>query len=54
MKRRRRVLDLLVAALSLSMAVGFCALAVLLFFRAESFSVPAVESAGGAGTAEAC
>lgn len=51
MKQRRRILDLLIAVLSLGMAVGFCAVAVLLFFRAGSFTVPAVESAGGVGAA---
>lgn len=37
-----------IAALSLSLAAGLCALAVLLFFRAESMTVPVQESVGTA------
>ena len=50
MKQRTGKQHRLVAALALLMAAGLCALAVLLFFRAETMPAPASEYADGAGT----
>ena len=51
MKKRRRILDLLIAVLSLCMAAGLCGLAVLLFFRAETIFAPITEDNDGSAAA---